>query len=101
MFGMKKLLLQLAEVLDLERLHLPPRPKVVELRYRPVEDWSGDDALKITIVIAEDTPDVDRIEPDTTRAVEEVIVSALFEAEIDRISYFRYRKPSELKRYPW
>jgi hypothetical protein len=98
---MKKLMVQLAEVLDVQRLHLPARPKVLELRYRPVEDWSGDDALNITIVVDESTPDIDRIEPDKTRAVKQVITSALFEAEIDRIPYYRFRKPSELKRYPF
>ena len=52
---------RLAGALDLRKLRLPSRPKVEELRVEPYLDSTGDKALRVWVVFAEDTPDEDRI----------------------------------------
>lgn len=86
---------RLAKALELKRLNLPAQPRVIELRYEPVVDSTGDDAVNITVVVDEATPDVQRIWP-AVAPIEQSVRTALQEADVDLWPYFRYRKPSEM-----
>lgn len=92
-----KLLKRLAEALDLERLALPPKPRVVEVRFVPIADSTGDDAVNITVVMEESTHEEDTLWP-AVRPIHNAIWAALQEAEIPDWPFIRYRKPSEFGR---
>ena len=95
-----KLMKRLAEVLDLERLDLPAEPHVVGLRFQPILDSLDTEALNITVVIDEATPEDGCLWP-AVAPIEETIRAALRDAEIEDWPYFWYRKPSEPGPFPY
>lgn len=66
------------EALDLKTLKLPPFPPVSEIRWEEYEDSTGDAALRLLVVFAENT-DVEKITGqqvgDLKRAIRESLIA--------------------------
>lgn len=78
---------ELAEVLRLDKLELPQRPRVVDVKYEEYEDSTGDDSLQVYAILDDATPEEEwtwvQVEP-----IYDAIRSALRAAGEDRWAYF-------------
>jgi hypothetical protein len=87
--------IDLESVLDLERLALPKRPRVVEIRAKPYVDSLGDRELAVIVVLDEQTKPNERrwkrLQP-----IDDAIKRALTDAGDTRFPYMTYLKRSEL-----
>ena len=83
------------KLLDLKKLPLPEKPKVVELRIRPYEDHLGYDSLEIRVVLAEGTTRADR-NVRNLDVIRDAIHDALLHAGIEEFPYIRMATQSEL-----
>lgn len=81
-------------VLDLKTLSLPPRPQVLEIAVEDYVDSTGDDALRVDVVLGEDTTD-EELGEETFR-MKWVIQDRLQEEGIEEFAYIFVAKPSEL-----
>src|SRR5215207_5422043 len=50
----------LDELLDPATLRLPKSPRVLEIRHEPYTDWAGDEALRVWVVLSDDTSEAQR-----------------------------------------
>jgi hypothetical protein len=80
--------------LQLDQLDLPPKPRVVRLEWEPHESWTGEDSLKIWIIIADDTTD-DELTGGAGLAVRSKIWDSLQRHKIDLFGYTSIVKESE------
>lgn len=86
--------------LDTARGKFPPKPRVVELRHRIGQDATGESAVWVWVVLADDTP---KTMPHSSFApIAEQIRAAIAEAlksgtqfQIDLVPYVRFRLKSE------
>ena len=62
--------------LDLATLKLPPRPKVLSVDVEDYTDADGDDALRITVVLTEDT-DLSTVTGEDVRRLKSAIHESL------------------------
>jgi hypothetical protein len=85
----------LQEAIDLTQLRLPPDLRVLSIEAEDYTDWSGDPALRVSVVIDENT-DVDHLSGDTINEFKRVIHDNLLQHGITLFPYFRFAKPSEL-----
>ncbi len=87
-------------VLDWKTLKLPRIPKVVDVQIEVIEDSTGDTALDVTVILAENTPDDDRgwnkAEP-IEQAIHDRLRKRLSAKGLDLWPYFRFVKQSELR----
>ncbi|MBI2924585.1 MAG: hypothetical protein HYY24_02645 [Verrucomicrobia bacterium] len=75
---------------------LPARPRVQEIGFEPYTDSTGDSAVKVTVLLAETTPEKERAFR-SVAPIEQAIREALMEEGIDLWPYFWFRTPSEQK----
>jgi hypothetical protein len=87
--------IDLQSVLDLERLALPKRPRVVEIRAKPYVDSLGDRELAVIVVLDEQTKPNERTWK-RLQPINDAIRKALTDAGETRFPYFTFRKRSEL-----
>ena len=67
-------------------------PDVVRAVLREGEDWSGDPALYIRVIVTDGSLGMDR---EVSRRVRKTMTEDLRLDELDRISYFKFRTVSE------
>jgi hypothetical protein len=83
------------EVLKLDQLQLPSRPRVVELHVDDYTDWTGDDALRVQVILDESTTDEDLKAPNTF-AITDAIRDGLRKHDVNLFPYIFFAKQSEL-----
>lgn len=80
---------ELAELLSLQNLNLPSPPKVVDVKFEEYEDWTGEESLRVYVILDDRTRDedwrLDRIQP-----IQDGIRSALRAAGEERWVYFNF-----------
>ena len=88
---------KILDVLKLSKLKskLPKNPKVVDIRVEEYVDTSGQDALRIWVILDEGV-DVEKLRPEDTMAVKNAIRDRVFELGVDLWPYVRMAKQSEL-----
>lgn len=86
----------LDEILKLDKLDLPPYPKVDEIEWFPFTDSVGDPAVRITVILPDDTPPEQR-ERKLTREIETRISRTLREAGVEEYPYVRTLTRADLK----
>ncbi len=84
------------EILDLSKLKLPAKPKIDRLEVEDYVDNLGEDALRILLVLSEDTRD-DDLTGDAVWAIKLAIRDALLAADIQEFPFISFAKPSELE----
>ena len=82
---------QALEMLRLENLSLAERPKVVAIHASPYVDSLGDDALRVIVFLAPDTPD-NWLDARHTGPIQMAIQDALTEADLPYWPYVRFRR---------
>jgi len=87
---------QVKDLLDLKRLALPPRPKVIDLKVEPYVDHHGVDSLRVWVVLDDATTSQDRTGRNLL-AIDMAINDALIRAGIDWFPYTRILTPSDMK----
>lgn len=80
-------------ILKLEDLHLPQRPKVLQISVDDYVDWSGDPALRIDVLLDDSTTDE---ELDEAGVVKRVIRDRLLQDGIEEFPYIWLATPHEL-----
>jgi len=75
-------------ILKPENLDLPPIPKVDAIEWFPFTDSVGDPAIRITVIIPDDTPP-DHRERKLTREIEDRIARAIRDTGIEDSPYIR------------
>lgn len=80
--------------LRLERLGLPERPRIAEVRAEPHVDSAGEDAIRVWVILGDETQD-DQMTWQQLKPVVEAVHGALQRAEIDLWPYVRFRRESE------
>ncbi|MEX2171414.1 MAG: hypothetical protein WD851_18995 [Pirellulales bacterium] len=83
-------------VLDLKKLRLPPRPVIVDVEVEDYADWEGIDALRIQLILSEDTTDVD-LTGESGLAIKAALRDALLSQGIEEFPYMSFAKRSELE----
>ena len=83
------------QAIDLKQLMLPPDLRVLSIDADDYTDWSGDPALRLSVLIDENT-DVEHLSGDTIHAFKRAVRESLRRHGIDRFAYFFFAKPSEL-----
>jgi hypothetical protein len=83
-------------ILDPKKLPLPPKPKVIDIKVFPYVDHSGEDALRVWILLDDTTTRADRA-PRNLNAIHLAIADALLAAGIRLFPYTRMATPSDLK----
>jgi hypothetical protein len=86
---------QARTTLDLKNLKLPKRPHVEAITVEDYVTYDGDDALRVQIIIGEDTTD-DELMSKSSVAIKTAIRDALRRAGITKFPYIYVAKPSEL-----
>jgi hypothetical protein len=82
-------------ILDLKKLNLPPRPLVESIEVEEYVTWDGDDALRVQVILGEDTTD-DDITGEAVIAIKSAIHDSLLAAGIEKFPYTSFVKRSEL-----
>jgi hypothetical protein len=86
----------LARVLTPRKLRFPRTPRVVDVQYKPYVDSTGDEALRVTVVLADNTTEEQR----TWRRIapiEQAIFRALRRHGVELWPYVRFQTQSEMK----
>lgn len=86
----------ISDTLDVSTLSLPARPRVVEIRHQPYVDSLGDDALKVWVVLSEDTPEGDW-SAEWINPLDRAIRDALLSSGIELFPYIQYVTAAELE----
>jgi hypothetical protein len=81
--------------LRLQNLKLPPRPRVLELEGEDYVDWSGDAALRIWVVIDENTTDEELSNGQAILDLKRAIHGSLLNKGITLFPHIFLTKPSE------
>ncbi len=84
------------DALDLDKLSLPPSPKVVRLDIEDFTDMDGEASLRVTAVIDEDT-NLERVRGKDVGDLKAEIRRSLQQHGIDLFPYIFLAKPSELE----
>lgn len=77
---------QVKQMLNARRLKLPARPVVIDIIPEPYVDSLGDEALRILVVLGNDTTD-EELSADRMRPIETAITDALNAAGITLFPY--------------
>lgn len=86
----------LDDILNLDKLNLPPYPTVSEIQWYPATDSVGEPSYYITVILPDDTPPEHR-ERKLTREIERRIKQAIRNAGIEEFAYTRTATPADLK----
>lgn len=84
------------DALRLESLNLPPRPRVIAIEAEDYVDYSGEEALRVWITIAEETTDEELRNGPATIQLKNAIRDSIRAKGITLFPYIRLGKPSEL-----
>lgn len=84
--------------LRLKSLDLPPKPCVLSIEAEDYVDWTGDEALRVWVTIAEDTTDEELQNGKAAIQLKNAIHDSLLSKGITLFPYITITKPSE--RYP-
>ena len=82
------------EALNLKNLRLPTGIPVLAIEVADEVDWTGDEALRVTVVIDEDVSDATLMGPDSLR-MKRAIRESLLANGITLFPYIFVTKPSE------
>jgi hypothetical protein len=82
--------------LDVNKLKLPKRPHVEAITVENYVTYEGEEALRVQIVIGEDTTDQELMSKSSV-AIKNAIRDALRDAGIKKFPYVYVAKPSELQ----
>lgn len=85
--------------LDPRKLALPPRPVVESIEVEEMVDWTGDEGLRIQVIIGEDTRD-EELTGKFGLALRFAIREALATEGIELFPYTYIAKPSDLLAAP-
>ncbi len=88
---------ELAGILDLKTLPLPPRPKVVAIRAEPYVDFLGADELRIWVVL-DDSTKLEEWTGDGIHEIDRTINDALLAAGEKRFPYMWFRTRSQFQK---
>lgn len=83
------------EALDLKTLKLPPFPPVARIEWEEYEDSTGDDALRLLVVFAENT-DVEKITGQQLGDLKRAIRDSLIAHGVEKFPYVSITTPEEL-----
>jgi len=86
----------LDDILQLDKLDLPPHPVVDEIHWYAYTDSIGEPAYRITVILADDTPPEHR-KRQLTRQIEDKIFDTLQEAGADGFPYIRTLTRADLE----
>jgi hypothetical protein len=86
---------KIREALRLETLKLPPNPKVVEVRVEDYVDTSGEDALRVTVILDEQV-DVEKVTGREVINLKTAIRDRVREQGVELWPYIWLAKQSEL-----
>lgn len=81
--------------LKLKKLKLPPKPRVLSIEPEDFVDWEGEEALRIWVVIAEDTTDEELLNGRATIELTRAIRDSLRAKGVTLFPYISFTKPSE------
>jgi hypothetical protein len=81
--------------LRLKSLKLPPRPRVRAIEVEDYVDWTGDEALRVWVVIDEDTTDEELSNGQAIIDLKSAIHDRLLSKGITLFPYIFLTKPSE------
>jgi hypothetical protein len=81
--------------LRLKNLALPPKPRVLAIEAEDYVDWTGDEALRIWVVIDENTTDEELLNGEAGLQLKRAIHDSLLAKGITLFPYMRVVKPSE------
>jgi hypothetical protein len=83
-------------ILDPKKLKLPEKPHVDAIDVEDTVDLDGKDALRVQVIIAEDTTD-DEITGEAVIEIKSAIRDALRSQGIAEFAFIYFAKPSELQ----
>lgn len=83
-------------ILDPKKLPLPPKPVVTDIKVFPHMDHTGEEALRVYVLLDESTTRADRA-PKNLSAIRLAILDALRAAGIELFPYTRMATPSDLR----
>jgi hypothetical protein len=81
--------------LSLKKVKLPPRPRVLAIEAEDYVDWTGDEALRVWVVIDEKTTDAEVQNGKAISELKGAIHDSLLAQGITLFPYIRLAKPSE------
>lgn len=84
-----------AKVLNLKALKLPPEARVVNIRWHPYVDHTGEDSLKVYVILDESTT-AETHGWDAVKPVDRAIRDSLLAAGVQLFPYLHFVKQSEL-----
>jgi hypothetical protein len=86
---------RVTEALRLDKLDLPPRPRVLAIEAEDHVDWTGDDALRVWVTIAEDTTDQELQNGRAISRLRNAIHDSLLAGGVTLFPYITLTTPSE------
>jgi hypothetical protein len=86
---------RVTDALRLDKLDLPPKPRVLAIEAEDYVDWSGDEALRVLVTIAEDTADEELRNGPAIIQLKNAIRDSIRAKGITLFPYIRVGKPSE------
>jgi hypothetical protein len=86
---------RIQEALRLDALDLPPKPRVLAIEAEDYVDWTGDDALRVWVTIAEDTTDADVSNGRAIGQLKSAIRESVRAKGVTLFPYITLTKPSE------
>jgi hypothetical protein len=82
--------------LRLKKLGLPPKPRVLSIEAEDYVDWTGDEALRIWVVIDENTTDEELLNGgEAGLQITRAIHDSLIKQGVTLFPYVGFTKPSE------
>jgi hypothetical protein len=87
---------EIREALDMKNLNLPPEPKVIAIEVEDLTDWTGDDALRVKVILDESV-DEWNFSGEALLRMRAAIHEALLARGISLFPYVFLAKPSELE----
>jgi hypothetical protein len=81
--------------LNLKKLKLPPKPRVLAIEVEDYVDWTGDEALRIWVVINKNTTNKELQNGKAIIELKEAIHDALLAKGIRLFPYISFTKPSK------
>jgi hypothetical protein len=78
-----------------KNLDLPPKPRVLSIEAEDYVDWTGDEALRIWVVIDEDTTDAELQNGKAIIQLKRTIHDSLLNKGVTLYPYIFLTKPSE------
>lgn len=92
---------QAQKALDMKKLNLPPKPAVVAIEVEDYVDWTGEDALRVYVILKDDTPD-EELTGDAMIQLKSAIRERLRSHGIKQFAYVRLfsesvRRPEQIE----